>query len=124
MIIIGNEHIDAPVFVKIASIDDIKTTQPSNIVVFNYDVQIAKYCNENDVAYAIMSDDIKDVVFANALNASYIIVEHNGIQIQKLAENYMFDVKILQIIEDDSAIEQVALCGIDGVIYKNSIKGL
>lgn len=125
MIIIGNENIQAPRFVNITTIEDIKNnTKPLDIVVFYYDVDIARYCNENDLSYAVISDSIKDAIFANALNANFIVTQQNGVEIQKIAENYMFDAKILQTISNDSEIENVALNGIDGVIYKNSIKGL
>lgn len=125
MIIIGNENIQAPRFVNITTIEDIKNnTKPFDVVVFNYDVDIARYCNENDLSYAVISDSIKDAIFANALNANFIVTQQNGVEIQKIAENYMFDAKILQTISNDSEIENVALNGIDGVIYKNSIKGL
>jgi hypothetical protein len=124
MIIIGNKYIKYPELCVIKSIKEIQTTDANSIVAFKFDKTMAKYCNDNDVKYAIFSDCIIDAVFANGLNASFIIVEHNGIQIQKLAENYMFDSKILQMIEDDNAIEQVALCGIDGVVYQSLLKDL
>jgi hypothetical protein len=44
-------------------------------------------------------------------------------KIQKIAENYMFDSKILQIIKNDNDIQNVALNGIDGCIYDFIIKG-
>jgi hypothetical protein len=124
MIIIGNENIQTPEFVKITNIEEIKNTSASSVVAFDFDVKIAKYCNEHDVSYAVISDKITDAVFANALKASFIITKENSMQVQKLAENYMFDSKILQMIEDDNAIEQVALCGIDGVVYQSLLKDL
>jgi len=43
-------------------------------------------------------------------------------EIQKIAENYMFDSKIIQPIKTDDEVEEVALKGIDGVIYEIVIK--
>ena len=40
---------------------------------------------------------------------------------QKIAENYMFDSKILAIIKSNDELEEIALDEIDGVIYKELI---
>ncbi|WP_300795995.1 hypothetical protein [Helicobacter sp. UBA3407] len=38
---------------------------------------------------------------------------------QKLAETYLFDAKILLCIQEEQEIEKTAECGIDGVIFAN-----
>lgn len=124
MIIIGNEFINYPKFVKISHITDIKQTKPLDIVVFDYDIKIVSYCNKNNITFAVITDNITDIIFSNALNAKFIIVKENSQEIQKIAENYMFDTKILQLISNDMQIESIARWGIDGVIYEDSIKGL
>ncbi|MDQ1268226.1 MAG: hypothetical protein QG560_869, partial [Campylobacterota bacterium] len=40
---------------------------------------------------------------------------------QNVAESYLFDAKILVMIEDEDEIEELALLAIDGVIFSNAI---
>ena len=125
MIIIGNEYIPYHNFEVIHHIDDIKTTSSNSIVVFSFDLEIMQYCFRNNIPYAIYTNSIKEVIFGNNLGARYIIIEEAYcIEIQKIAENYMFDSKILVAIEDDSIIEIMAKNGIDGVIYNKLLEGL
>ena len=77
--------------------------------------------SKNSIEFAIKIDTIKELIFANALNAKYIICKDNCKQYQELAENYLFDSKILAYIEDENEIEHLALNGIDGVIFKEAI---
>ena len=122
MIIIGNKHIPHNAFAKINNIDDIKNTKPNSIIVFNYDIELLKYCYNNNIQNAILISNIKDAIFCNSLNWVYIIVEDNiAKKIQNIAINYMFDSKILQIISNDEQIEQVAINEIDGCIYKEIV---
>jgi len=40
---------------------------------------------------------------------------------QSLADTYLFDSKILVNIEDEKDIEEMALFGVDGVLFSNAI---
>ena len=63
---------------------------------------------------------IKEAIYANSLNAKYIISEKELAKaIQKIADNYMFDSKILAVIETNDEIEEIAQSEIDGIIYKS-----
>jgi len=42
-------------------------------------------------------------------------------KLQKIAENYLFDAKILVPISNESEMEIVAEAGIDGVIFQDAI---
>ncbi|MDE5592069.1 MAG: hypothetical protein K2I63_03835, partial [Helicobacter sp.] len=44
-------------------------------------------------------------------------------ELQKLAEHYLFDSKILFAIKDEKTIEEVAKMGIDGVIFLEALDG-
>ena len=122
MIIIGNEHIPYNSFKKIKAIIDINNTKPNSIVVFDYEIELLKYCNINNIQSAVLVSNVKEAIFCNSLNSSYIIVENNiSKNIQNIAVNYMFDSKILEIITNDDEIEQIAKNEIDGCIYKELI---
>jgi len=125
MLIIGNEHIPYDIFTTITSIDDIKNTKANSTVVCSYDINIIKYTQKNNIKIAVLINNIKEAIFCNALDVDFIIVNKDiSENIQKIAQNYMFDSKILQIISNDNEIQEVALNEIDGCIYNNLIKGI
>ncbi len=119
MILIGNDLIPYENISKIQKIEDIKHTQANSMLLFDYDEVLLKYCFENSLSYAVKVSNIKEAIFSNALETRYIISEiKTAKQIQKIADNYMFDSKNLAIIEDDEQIENIAQDEIDGVIYR------
>jgi hypothetical protein len=120
MILIGDENIKYETIEKIAHRDDISKTSPSSTVLFNFSLEILKYTQANDINSAVVVNSIKEVIYAHNLGANYIIISREDIllQSQKIADNYMFDSKILAVIENSEEIEKNALHEIDGIIYK------
>ena len=119
MILIGDKLIPFEEVFNITTIEDIKTTKANSTIVFRYNEEIMKYSFENDLNSAVIVNSIKESIYANALNAKYILANKNlAKDIQKTAENYMFDSKVLAIIESNEEIEEIASYEIDGVIYK------
>ena len=122
MIIIGDKLIPFEELFKIDSIDDIKNTKANSTVLFTYCNEIAKYCFENEISFAIAVNSIKEAVYSSNLNAKYIITNKElSKELQKIADNYMYDAKILAIIESSDEFEEIAKAQIDGVIFKNLI---
>ncbi len=120
MIIIGDQNIEYENIEKITGINDIKATTSNATILFDFDLDILKYTKSNDINSAVTVKSIKEVLYASSLSAKYIIPSENIlIQSQKIADNYMFDSKILAIVENSDALEQVALNEIDGAIYKD-----
>jgi hypothetical protein len=123
MIILGHEIIPSEEFVVIYSQNEINSTKANSTIFFNFDIACVQYCCKNNISCGVYINDIKSAIFANALGAKYLIVtKKTSSAIQKVANEYMFDSKVLQIIKDDSFIEEVANNGIDGVVYEKSIK--
>lgn len=122
MIIIGDSLIPSSKLFKISKIEEIKSTKPNSTLYFRFKDEILKYCFENSLDFAVKIKSIKEAIFANALNAKYIVVEKKlAKKVQKIAENYMFDSKVLAIIEKSDEIEDIAKLQIDGTIYKKSL---
>ena len=118
MLIIGNKNIPYQNIKEIEFIDDIKNISANTIVYFKYDIDIIKYCSKNNIRSAVEVLNITEAIFCNCLGVYFIISNTEAKQIQKVAENYMFDSKILQIINSDNDIQKVAIDEIDGCIYK------
>jgi hypothetical protein len=120
MILIGDKNIDCEKIEYIGCIDDIQNTSSNSTLLFDFDIDILKYTSKNDLNSAVVVSSIKDVIYASSFEAHYIIPQKDILfQTQKIADNYMFDSKILAIIENSDEIEAMALNEIDGVIYKS-----
>ncbi len=120
MILIGDRLIPYETISFIDSISDIDHSLPNSTLIFNYDENLVLFTRKNHINCAVVVNNIKEAIYCNALNSKYIICDKKlAKSIQKIAENYMFDSKILAIIEDDDEIEKIALSEIDGVIYSH-----
>ncbi len=128
MLIFGDRYIPSNNFIKIKSIEDIKKSSVQDILFlndFSKPFELAKYCNENNLKYAIYANSIKDALYANALNCTFLISSLSlAKELQILANEYLWDMKVLSIIESENELETVAKAFIDGAIYKNWIKEL
>ncbi|MDN5106381.1 hypothetical protein PJV93_04190 [Aliarcobacter butzleri] len=119
MLVIGDKLIPFENIFFISSIQDIKNTKANSTLIFNYDEILLKYVSENSISSAVIVTSIKEAIYANCLGAKYIISKQNlAKEIQKIADNYMFDSKNLAIIKSNDEFEQIAKNEIDGAIYE------
>lgn len=125
MYIFGHRFIESASFYHIQSIDAIENTPPSSILYVEFseeNLDIIKYMQANQTPFAIGVEDITQIIYASSLGASYILVKRLlAKNAQNLANNYLFDAKILVHIEEEDEIEDLALLGVDGVIFSNAI---
>ncbi len=126
MLIFGNEYIESPHFITISTIEEIDATTPKDILYlqeFKAPYSLAKHCASNNLPYAIKVNTIKEALYANAFNANYIIAQTAlAKELQSIADNYLWDAKVLAIISNDNDLESIAKASIDGAIYQNHIK--
>jgi len=125
MLFFGHRFIQNQKFYHVFDIDTIATTPPSSIIYVEFDennLDIITYLQENKILFALKVVHITEVVYASALGASYIVVEQNLAKTaQKIAENYLFDAKILAHINSEDEIEELILLGLDGVICPSAV---
>jgi hypothetical protein len=118
VILIGDNNIPYGIISRIKGIEDIGKTEPNSTVLFDFDLELLEYCMKNDIESAVVISDILQSIYAYNFGAKFIICTQKlVIQIQDLADHYLYDSKILAIIEDASEIEKLAKKHIDGVIY-------
>ena len=123
MIILGDEIVPCENICFISTIDEIGNTKANSTLLFFYDVELLKYVFENSLPSAVIVKSLKDAIYCNSLNVRYIVSEKNlAIQIQKIADSYMYDSKNIAIINSNEEFEHIAKDEIDGVIYRNLIK--
>ena len=125
MIIIGHPWIESSHFRKVFSKEDIEQSEANDIVLLEPlvdSVELAKYCQSNDIPYAITVNSLNEALFANALDASFMICkEEEALLIQPIAERYLFDTKVLVLIHEEKEIVKIARSGIDGILFVEAI---
>jgi len=124
MIILGHKDIESEKIFLVDKISDISET-PANSTIFlkSFNIEILKFAKKNSVSVAIEIQNISEAILSENLDVKYIISEIKlASQIQKIADNYMYDSKILTWIEKDGELEKVAELQIDGVIFREWIE--
>ncbi|ADG93331.1 conserved hypothetical protein [Arcobacter nitrofigilis DSM 7299] len=120
MIILGDNLVPFEETSFIKELEDITNTKANSTILFDFNESLLKYSYDNNLFTGVIVHTIKEALYANALHAKYIICDKPlDKTIQDIAENYMFDSKVLTIIESSNELEIVAMNKIDGAIYKN-----
>jgi len=125
MIILGHNFIKSEPFYFVKKSEDISNTPSNSTVVFEFsekNLELCTHCRDEDVSFAIIADVVKDVLFTNSLGASFIICDKKLVsKAQKLADEYMFDAKILLYGANETDLEWAADLGIDGILFEKGI---
>ncbi|MDF1878244.1 hypothetical protein JHD46_01175 [Sulfurimonas sp. SAG-AH-194-C20] len=125
MLFFGHRFLESSSFYHINSIEAITNTPPSSSVFVEFSEQnldIINHLNKNDIRYALSISNIKELMYASSLECDFIVVDKALAKTaQNIAESYLFDAKILVSIENEGEIEELALLGVDGVIFSNAI---
>ena len=125
MLFFGHRFIDSEHFYHISSIDAILNTPASSTIYVKYtedNLDIIKHAISNDVKVALHVESISEILYGSALGVSYMILSSQLAKTaQNLADTYLFDAKILVSISDEKDLEELALLGVDGVIYSSAI---
>ncbi len=125
MIIYGHRYIDSKQFYHIKDIDSISRTPSNSTLLITFkeaNLDLVKYCKANDVAFILEVSSVKEAIFAKNLGAWGVIVERSlARSVQKIAQEYLFDTKVLCRVESDESIESVAFESIDAVVFKEAI---
>lgn len=125
MLLFGHRFIQNESFYAISESEEIVHTPSASTLYLKFqesNLDLIEYLNANALNVALSVKDLTELVYASALGAKYIIVKKELAKTaQKIAESYLFDAKILVRIEDEDEIEEMAILGIDGVLFSNAI---
>ncbi|WP_310440892.1 hypothetical protein [Sulfurimonas sp.] len=125
MIFFGHRFIESENFYHISSIEAIQNTPSSSTLYIEFsetNLDIITHTFLNSMPTAIYAQNVTQLLYASSFNASFIVVEKELAKTaQNVAENYLFDAKILVLIEKEDEIEELALLGVDGVVFSNTI---
>ena len=85
-------------------------------------IALAQYCQMQQKSFSVTVNTITEALFANALGSRYIICQQeDAVKIQSIAQEYLFDTKVLTLIASEKEIQKMAEHGIDGVIFSEAI---
>ncbi len=127
MLLFGHPLIQTEQWFRVDLLSSIGSTTPNcTIVIADIEkyADIARHCKENGVDFACEVNSIREAVIANALNADYILCRDKiqAVEIQKVANEYLWSAKVISIIDDENDIENIAKLGIDGAVINSHIK--
>lgn len=125
MLIFGHPMLPSPSLYHIDSIEAIASTPPNSTLVFVYSERnrdIILHCRDNNLSFALFVASVSEALFAENFGALFLVTDGAlARSVQKVAETYLFDAKILAQISDEVQIEALAFEGIDGVIFAEAI---
>ena len=125
MKIIGHPWIKSEEFVAVKSLEDIKRSKASSVLVFyslDDNTELIRYCSEQDLPFALKTSDLKYVLIAQEFGCKYILADKSEAEeFQAVAQHYLFDMQILAVINDEDEIAEYARMGVDGVIFSSHI---
>jgi len=94
---------------------------PNDIVYIVFDRHaMPKYKTliDKGVALALHVADLREFIYACNLDAKYVVAhKEDAIVMQKAADNYLYDTKVLALIDEEEEIEWAASHEIDGVLF-------
>ncbi len=133
MLIIGDELLGYKNFIKIVKLEEIKNTKNCDVLCFDFNKNLLAFCKENDLACGVFISSLREAIYANAFFADYLLLNEKTNKdlgkeftkkVQDIANEYIFDSKVLAVIDSEDEIEELALKGIDGVIFQSIIKNI
>lgn len=125
MLLFGHPYVPSQPFYHIDSTEALRHT-PANSVIALYfspeNLDIMEHLRKNSVRFALHVGNAVDAIIGENLGASYLIVlPRDAEEIQKVAEHYLFDAKVLGYIDDVNDLNDLIEMRIDGAIFSDSI---
>ena len=125
MLLFGHRFIPSESFYHIDSTEAIKNTPPSSTLYIEFseeNLDIIEHANENSIAFMLSVQNVTELIYGSSLSAKFLLVPKElAKSAQDIAESYLFDAKIITKIEKEAEIEEMALLGLDGLLFANAI---
>lgn len=125
MLLFGHPYIPSLPFYHIDSIEALRHTPPNSVVALFFtpkNLDIIEHLRQNGVRFALHIETATDAVIAENLGASYLIViPKYAVAVQKVAEHYLFDAKVLGYIENVNHLDELVDMRLDGAVFSDAI---
>ncbi|MCV3423774.1 hypothetical protein L8V89_06825 [Campylobacter lari] len=96
----------------------------TNVNCFEYDESVVKNAKDEKVDFGIFVKNEEEILLSNALGAKYILIKDENLAkiASKMAEFYMFDSKILFLLDTlKNNLKKAYELNVDGVCLKSFI---
>ena len=125
MLLFGHPRIPNEKFYHVNSIEAVAHTPANSCLLFGYDEEVfelVEHARENDLPFALDIPTLTAAIICENLGAKYLLVSDTiAKSVQKAADTYLFDAKVLVHVKDEEEIEALAEEGIDGVVFSEAI---
>jgi len=125
MIFIGHRFLPSSSLYHIDEIEDILKTPSGSTVYLLFsenNLDIIEHLRLNHIPFALEVQNITELLYSATLGAKYVLShKENAKELQGIIEEYLFDLKLLIHIHNEEEIEEMALLGIDGVVFPSGI---
>lgn len=120
MQILGHELIDFTPLFSIEYIEDIKNQD--GILFFEFNPELIKYCKDKNHKFALHIFNQTEAILGNGAKADILVCHQDlALDVQELAEYYLFDSKIAILINDEDEIEKAIKHKVDMAILPSAI---
>lgn len=125
MVLFGHPYVSSERFYHIDSIEAIRHTPANSLLALFFtpdNLDIIEHLRQSGIRFALFVETQSDAVIAENLRAHYLIVNpKNGSAIQKIAEHYLFDAKVLGYINDTTHLQELIDMRLDGAVFPEAI---
>ena len=125
MLFLGHRFIPSEPLYHINEIEDIPKTPPNSIVYFPFEeknLDIIQHCQVNAIRFSLEVKTIEELLYAASFRAQFVLTRKKlAKQFQEIVENYLLEMKVIAHIQSETEIEEMALLGIDGVVFPSGI---
>ena len=125
MLLFGHPNIPYEKLYHVSSVEAIAHTPPNACLLFSGDKEVyelIEHARQNILEFAMDISSLKEAIIYENLDAKYLLLNHEiAKSVQKAADTYLFDAKILVHIENEESIETLAEEGVDGVIFSEAV---
>jgi hypothetical protein len=125
MLIFGHPWIKSPTFKKVFSKEDIAEVSSGEMILLeplSDSIVLAQHCQAQRIDFAVTVTNVTEALFVNALGGKYLVCQlEDATKIQPIAQEYLFDTKVLTLIISEREIQKMAELSIDGVIFPEAI---
>lgn len=120
MKIIGHELVSFEPFFVCLKESDISLGREN---LFDYEPRMIKHAQNIGANFSLKTDDIVELILANAAGAKFIVVPHElASKAAKIAQEYLFDAQIAVVITHEREIERLSEMGADAAIFEKGIR--
>lgn len=125
MILFGHSLIPSERFYHVESLEAIAHTPSNSIIALFFtpdNLDLITYLRANKIRFALYVTSTTEAVLAENMNANYLLVHPKIAQeIQKVADHYLFDAKVLGYIDQEDQLEKLIEMRLDGAVFIEAI---